>query len=172
VALDQCIARGKRTKHAEFKDRTISDAFQEERASPMAPRVPFDGFPGKAARASTLMIVAGLNRYSAVARAAGRIVTARSNAVRNAAIFDNEVAAGHPRNFRRGKIIGDPWHDWPEASKKYGIEMLERNAGGFGCELPIGFGVVFVATFFPGCDFLEQGCAAGDAAVEAWASAP
>ena len=48
--------------------------------------------------------------------------------------------------------------------------MPEFNAGVFGCELAIGFGVVFVTIFFPGCDFLEQGCAIGNAAVETLAS--
>ena len=45
---DQCIAYAKRTKHPEFKDRTIWDVFQEERASLMELRGPFDGFVEKA----------------------------------------------------------------------------------------------------------------------------
>src|SRR4249919_1941793 len=39
---DQCIAYAQRTKHPEFKDRTVWDVFQEERAS-LALRDPFDG---------------------------------------------------------------------------------------------------------------------------------
>ena len=45
---DQCIAYAKRTKHPEFKDRTIWEVFQEERASLMELRGPFDGFVEKA----------------------------------------------------------------------------------------------------------------------------
>jgi len=39
---DQCIAYAQRTKHPEFKDRTIWEVFQEERASLMELRGPFD----------------------------------------------------------------------------------------------------------------------------------
>jgi transposase len=45
---DQCIAYARRTKHPEFKDRTIWGAFQDERASLMELRGPFDGFVEKA----------------------------------------------------------------------------------------------------------------------------
>jgi hypothetical protein len=45
--------------------------------------------------------------------------------------------------------------------------MLEFNAGIVCCELPIGFGVVFVAVFFPSRDFFDEGLPVGNAAVEA-----
>ena len=75
--LRRCIlligcAYAKRTKHPEFKDRSIWEVFQEERASLMALRGPFDGFVEKAVRASTTcLIMADHNRYSVDARAAG-----------------------------------------------------------------------------------------------------
>ena len=70
---DQCIAYAKRTKHPEFKERTIWEVFQGERASLMELRGPFDGFVEKAVRASTTcLIMADHNRYSVDARAAGR----------------------------------------------------------------------------------------------------
>jgi hypothetical protein len=40
---DQCIAYAKRTKHPEFKEKTIWDVFQEEHASLMELRGPFGG---------------------------------------------------------------------------------------------------------------------------------
>jgi hypothetical protein len=47
------------------KDRTIWDLFEEERASLMQLRGPFDGFVEKAVRASTTCLVtADHNRYS------------------------------------------------------------------------------------------------------------
>src|SRR5260370_912023 len=77
---DQCIAYARRTKHPEFKDRTIWDAFQDERASLMELRGPFDAFVEKAVRASTTcLIMADHNRYSIDARAAGRMVLVRSH---------------------------------------------------------------------------------------------
>ena len=62
---DQCIAYAKRTKHPEFKDRTIWEVFEEERPSLMERRAPFDGFVEKAVRATTTcLITADHNRYS------------------------------------------------------------------------------------------------------------
>ena len=56
---DQCIAYAKRTRHPEFRDRTIWEVFQDERAYLMELRGPFDGFVEKAVRAtSTCLIMA------------------------------------------------------------------------------------------------------------------
>jgi hypothetical protein len=116
---DQCIAYAKRTKHPEFKDRTVWDVFQEERTSLMELRGPFDGFVEKAVRASTTcLIMADHNRYSVDARAAGRLV--RSYAERIVVLFDDEMVADHPRQFRRDQIIYDPWHYLPVLMKKPG----------------------------------------------------
>jgi len=118
---DQCIAYAKRTKHPEFKDRTIWDVFQEERASLMELRGPFDGFVEKAVRASTTsLIMADHNRYSVDARAAGRMVLVRSHAERIVVLLGDEVVADHPRQFRRDQIIYDPWHYLPVLMKKPG----------------------------------------------------
>jgi len=54
---DQCIAYAKRTKHPEFKDRTSWEVFQEEQASLMELRGPFDGFFDKAVRASPTCLI-------------------------------------------------------------------------------------------------------------------
>ena len=97
---DQCIAYAKRTQHPEFKDRTIWDVFQEERASLMELRGPFDGFVEKAVRASTTcLIMADHNRYSVDARAAGRMVLVRSHAERIVVLLGDEVVADHPRQL-------------------------------------------------------------------------
>ena len=118
---DQCIAYAQRTKHPEFKDRTIWEVFQEERASLMELRGPFDGFVEKAVRASTTcLIMADHNRYSIDARAAGRMVLVRSHAERIVVLLGDEIVADHPRHFRRDQIIYDPWHYLPVLMKKPG----------------------------------------------------
>ena len=118
---DQCIAYAKRTRHPEFKDRTIWEVFQEERASLIPLRGPFNGFVEKAVRATTTcLIMADHNRYSVDARAAGQMVLVRSHAERIVVLFNNEVVADHPRNFRRDQIIYDPWHYLPVLVKKRG----------------------------------------------------
>ena len=87
---DQCIAYAKRHPHPEFKERTIWDVFQDEQASLMELRGPFDGFVEKAVRASTTcLIMADHNRYSVDARAAGRMVLVRSHAERIVVLFDD-----------------------------------------------------------------------------------
>src|SRR6202041_1204326 len=118
---DQCIAYAKRHKHPEFKDRTIWEVFQEEQASLMELRGPFDGFVEKAVRATTTcLIMADHNRYSVDARAAGRMVLVRSHAEHIVVLLDDEVVADHPRQFRRDQIIYDPWHYLPGLLKKPG----------------------------------------------------
>jgi hypothetical protein len=118
---EQCIAYARRTQHPEFKDRTIWEVFQDERPSLMAMRAPFDGFVEKAVRASTTcLIMADHNRYSVDARAAGRMVLVRSHAERIVVLFDDEIVADHPRQFRRDQIIYDPWHYLPVLVRKPG----------------------------------------------------
>ena len=118
---DQCIAYAKRHQHPEFKDRTIWEVYQDERASLMELRGPFDGFVEKAVRASTTcLIMADHNRYSVDARAAGRMVLVRSHAQRIVVLLEGAVVAEHVRQFRRNQIVYDPWHYLPVLMRKPG----------------------------------------------------
>ena len=118
---DQCVAYAKRTKHPEFKDRTIWEVFEEERPSLMERRAPFDGFVEKAVRATTTcLIMADHNRYSVDARAAGRMVLVRCHAERIVVLLDEVVVADHVRSFKRDQVIYDPWHYLPVLLKKPG----------------------------------------------------
>jgi len=138
---DQCIAYAKRTKHPEFKERTIWEVFEAERASLMQLRGPFDGFVEKAVRASTTcLIMADHNRYSIDARAAGRMVLVRSHAERIVVIFNDEIVADYPRHFRRDQIVYDPWHYLPVLVKKPGA--LRNGAPFKNWDLPPGLAQV------------------------------
>ena len=118
---DQCIAYAQRHPHPEFKDRTIWEVFQDERASLVTLRGPFDGFVEKAVRASTTcLIMADHNRYSVDAKAAGQMVLVRSHADRIVVLLDDAMVAEHPRQFRRDQIIYDPWHYLPVLVRKPG----------------------------------------------------
>ncbi len=118
---DQCIAYAKRTRHPEFKDRTIWEVFQEERPALMELRSPFDGFVEKAVRASTTcLVMADHNRYSVDARAAGQTVLVRTYAERVVVLFEDLIVADHPRQFRRDQVVYDPWHYLPVLLKKPG----------------------------------------------------
>ncbi|SES42563.1 hypothetical protein SAMN03159406_04287 [Rhizobium sp. NFR03] len=99
----------------------IFDVFEEERASLMDLRGPFDGFVEKVVRASTTcLIMADHNRYSVDARAAGHMVLVRSHAERVVVRLGEDVVADHPRCFRRDQIVYDPWHYLPVLMKKPG----------------------------------------------------
>ena len=47
------------------------------------------------------------------------------------------------------------------------VEVLEFDTGIFGCELPIGLGMVEVPIAFPGSDLVDEGFDIGDATIEA-----
>ena len=134
---DQCRADAQRTQHPEFKDRTVWEVFQDERASLVALRGPFDGFVEKAVRASTTcLIMADHNRYSVDAKAAGRMVLVRSHAERIVVLLDDAVVADHPRQFRRDQIVYDPWHYLPVLVRKPGA--LRNGAPFKDWDLPCG----------------------------------
>lgn len=138
---DQCIAYAQRHPHPEFKERTIWEVFQDERASLVTLRGPFDGFVEKAVRASTTcLIMADHNRYSVDAKAAGRMVLVRSHADRIVVLLDDTVVAEHPRQFRRDQIIYDPWHYLPVLVRKPGA--LRNGAPFKDWELPSGLAQV------------------------------
>jgi hypothetical protein len=138
---DQCVAYAKRTKHPEFKDRTIWEVFEAERSSLMELRGPFDGFVEKAVRSSTTcLIMADHNRYSIDARAAGLMVLVRSHAERIVVLFNDEIVADHPRHFRRDQIIYDPWHYLPVLLNKPGA--LRNGAPFKNWDLPSGLAQV------------------------------
>ena len=76
------------------------------------------------------------NRYSVDARAAGRMVLVRSHAERIVVLLGDETIADHPREFRRDRIIYDPWHYLPILMKKPGA--LRNGAPFKGWDLPPG----------------------------------
>ena len=108
---DQCLAHAKRTRHPEFRERTVWEVFEEERPALMPFLGPFAGFAEKPMRAtSTCLISHDRNRYSVDARAAGRSVLVRAHADRIVVLLGDEVVADHPRSFRREQVVYDPWH--------------------------------------------------------------
>ena len=138
---DQCVAYAKRTRHPEFKDRTVWEVFNDERSSLMELRAPFDGFVEKAVRATTTCLIpADHNRYSVDAGAAGRMVLVRSHADRIVVLFDDTVVADHARSFRRDQVIYDPWHYLPVLVRKPGA--LRNGAPFKDWELPPGLAQV------------------------------
>jgi hypothetical protein len=119
--VDQCVAYARRTKHPEFRDRTIFEVFEEEKASLMPFLGPFAGFVEKPMRATTTCLITHDRiKYSIDAKAAGRAVLVRVYADRIVVLLDDEVVADHPRSFRRDQVVYDPWHYLPVLVRKPG----------------------------------------------------
>jgi transposase len=119
--LDRCIAYAKAHRHPEFRDRTVWEVFETERASlvPYAGR--FDGFHAVPASVSkTCLVRFDNNRYSVAAGAVGRPVEVRAYADRIELRQDGRVVGEHPRSFGRGQTIYDPWHYVPVLARKPG----------------------------------------------------
>jgi transposase len=118
---DQCVAYAKRTRHPEFRERTIFEVFEEERPRLMPFLRPFAGFIEKPMRATrTCLIAHDRVKYSVDAKAAGRAVLVRVYADRIVALLGEEVVADHPRSFRRDQVVYDPWHYLPVLMRKPG----------------------------------------------------
>jgi hypothetical protein len=127
--------------HPEFKDRTVWSVYQDERASLVGLRGPFDGFVEKAVRATTTcLIMADHNRYSVDARAAGQMVLVRSHAERIVVLLGEEVVAEHERQFKRDQVIYNPWHYLPILLRKPGA--LRNGAPFKDWDLPAGLAEV------------------------------
>jgi transposase len=117
----QCVAYAKRTRHPEFKDRTIYEVFEEERSRLMPFLGPFAGFIEKPMRATTTCLIAHDRvKYSVDAKAAGRSVLVRVFADRIKVLLGEEIVADHPRSFKRDQVIYDPWHYLPVLMRKPG----------------------------------------------------
>jgi transposase len=119
--LDKCIAHAKTHRHPEFKDRTIWQVFEAERASLIPYPGRFDGFHAVPASVSkTCLVRFDNNRYSVAASAVGRPVELRAYAERIEIRQDGRVVGEHPRSFGRDRTISDPWHYVPVLARKPG----------------------------------------------------
>lgn len=121
LLLDRCIAYAKAHRNPEFTDRTTWEVFEDERASLVPYRGPFDGFHAVTASVSkTCLVRFDNNKYSVAASAVGRPVEIRAYADRLVVRQDGRMVAEHQRSFGRGETIYDPWHYVPVLARKPG----------------------------------------------------
>jgi transposase len=119
--LDKCIAYAKAHRHPEFKDQTVWQVFEAERASLVPYPGAFDGFHAvPAAVSKTCLVRFDNNRYSVAASAVGRPVEILAYAERIEIRQDGRVVGEHPRSFGRDRTISDPWHYVPVLARKPG----------------------------------------------------
>ena len=118
---DQCQRWARDHRHPEFRDRSVAEVFEAERAALVPVKAPFEGFREvEAVVSSTCLVAVDRNRYSVAAAAARRRVQVRIFADRVVIRCDGCVAGEHPRQFGRDRTIYDPWHYLPVLVRKPG----------------------------------------------------
>jgi transposase len=119
--LDRCIAYAKAHRHPELRERTVWEAFEEERPSLVAYAGRFDGFHAVPASVSkTCLVRFDNNRYSVAASAVGRPVEVRAYADRIELRQEGRLVGEHRRCFGRDQTVFDPWHYVPVLARKPG----------------------------------------------------
>ncbi|MFZ1964875.1 MAG: IS21 family transposase [Roseiarcus sp.] len=119
--LDKCVAYAKAHPHPERPERTVWEAFEEERPKLVPYRGRFDGFHALPVSVSkTCLIRFDNNKYSVSASAVGRPVDLHAYADRIVIRQDGRIVAEHRRNYGRGETVYDPWHYVPVLARKPG----------------------------------------------------
>jgi transposase len=119
--LDRCVAYARANKHPEFKDQSIWQVFEAERASLVAVPGRFDGFHAVMASVSkTCLVSLDRNKYSVSSLAIGRPVEVQAYADRIVIRQDGAIVGEHARCFGRDRTIYDPWHYVPVLTRKPG----------------------------------------------------
>ena len=119
--LDKCVAYAKTHRHPEIADKSIWEAFEEERPKLVPLRSRFDGFHAVSAAVSkTCLVRFDNNKYSVKAFAVGHPVEIHAYADRIVIRQDGVVVAEHRRVFGREATIYDPWHYVPVLARKPG----------------------------------------------------
>ncbi|MCW2284188.1 transposase [Rhodoblastus acidophilus] len=119
--LDKCVAYAKAHKHPEIADKTIFEAFEDERPKLVQAPSCFDGFHATPCPVSkTCLVRFDNNKYSVRASAVGRPVELQAYADRIVIRQDGMIVGEHQRRFGRGETAYNPWHYVPVLAKKPG----------------------------------------------------
>jgi transposase len=119
--LDKCVAWAKAHRHPEIADKTIFEAFEEERLKLVPLRGCFDGFHAVSVAVSkTCLVRFDNNKYSVKARAVGRPVELHAYADCVVIRQDGIVVGEHRRRFGREETAYDPCHYVPVLARKPG----------------------------------------------------
>jgi transposase len=117
----RCRALWEEVKHPHWRDLSVADVFEQERAHLMPMPTPFDGYVERAARvSSTCLVVVGRNRYSVPCEFAGQMVSTRLYPDRVVVVADDAMVAGHDRLADEGRVRYDWQHYIPLVQRKPG----------------------------------------------------
>jgi transposase len=111
ILKEQCINWAKTHKHPTFTEKTVWEAYMEEKPYMIGLPPAFDGYAERPARVTpSCLVTYDRNRYSVECSQVGRIVQMRVYADRIVMVSDGHVVGEHERHFGRDKTIFDPWH--------------------------------------------------------------
>ena len=118
---ERCKALWHELRHPEYKEFSLADVLEQERADLMPMPAPFDGYVEKSARvSSTCLVTVQRNRYSVPCELAGRMVSTRLYPDRVAVVANDAIVASHERLFDREHVS----YDW-----QHYLPLLERKPG-------------------------------------------
>jgi hypothetical protein len=128
--LDRCVAYAKAHKHPEFKDQTIWQVFEAERASLVAVPGRFDGFHAVMASVSkTCLVSFDRNKYSVSCQAVGRPVEVQATPIVSSSGRTAPSLASMPAALDAtgpSTIPGIMCRSWPESLERSGTAHRSR----------------------------------------------
>jgi len=117
----ECDRLASERKHPMMKEKTIAEAFEEERSLLIRVSRPYEAYTEHECRASSTSLVRyDRHHYSIDCMASGRGVALRAYADRIQVVYKDQVVAEHVRSFKRDGITYDPWHYIDALKKKPG----------------------------------------------------
>lgn len=117
----RCRALWNELRHPEYKEFSVAETLEQERAHMMPVPTAFDGYVEKAARVSTTCLInVQRNHYSVPCELAGQMVSTRLYPDRVVVVAVDTVVASHDRLTERGHILYDWQHYIPLVARKPG----------------------------------------------------
>lgn len=118
---ERCRALWGELRHAEYRELSVAEMLEQERAHMMPMPAQFDGYVESAARvSSTCLINMQRNHYSVPCELAGKMVSVRLYPHQVVVVFGDAVVASHERLVDRGCVR----YDW-----QHYIGLIERKPG-------------------------------------------
>jgi len=118
---ERCRALWEELRHPEYKDMSVAEVLELERAEMMPMPAPFDGYVEKTVRvSSTCLVSIGRNRYSVPCELVGQWVSSRLYPTRVAVAASDALVASHARLPDQAQV----GYDW-----QHYIPLIERKPG-------------------------------------------
>jgi len=118
---ERCRALWDELRHPEFKELSVAEVLEQERAEMMPMPTPFDGYVEKPVRvSSTCLVTIGRNRYSVPCELVGQWVSSRLYPTRVGVAAGDALVASHDRLPDKGQV----GYDW-----QHYIPLIERKPG-------------------------------------------